>query len=233
MKPIIFNTEMVKAILKGRKTVTRRVIKPANGFSNRGSQWRQGNGLWIDGYTDAKEAEGSVKDYSVSSMWMRQEYYIKKYSRYKVGDKLYVRETYADKWTPDGLCGYVYRADGKPASFPYWGNDKQCKDEVWIPSIHMPKVAARLFLKVTDVRIERLQDISEEDCYAEGTNPNDDACYENNGWSPRFYDPDSGGPCIIEDGFQKLWNSTIKKQDIDLYGWDANPWVWVIEFEVV
>jgi len=59
----------------------------------------------------------------------------------------------------------------------------------------------------------------------------DEACYENNGWHPTFSDPDSGGDPNMIDGFHKLWNSTIKKSDLDRYGWDPNPWVWVIEFE--
>ena len=99
------------------------------------------------------------------------------------------------------------------------------------PSIHMPKEAARIWLKVTDVRVERLQEITEEQACMEGTDPWDEVCYENNGWHPTFSDPDSGGDPNMVDGFHKLWNSTIKKSDIDRYGWDANPWVWVIEFE--
>ena len=95
----------------------------------------------------------------------------------------------------------------------------------------MPKEAARIWLKVTDVRVERLQDITEEQACMEGTDPWDEVCYENNGWHPTFSDPDSGGDPNMVDGFHKLWNSTIKKSDLDHYGWNANPWVWVIEFE--
>lgn len=95
----------------------------------------------------------------------------------------------------------------------------------------MPKEAARIWLKVTDVRVERLKEITEEQACMEGTDPFDEACYENNGWHPTLSDPDSGGAPNMVDGFHKLWNSTIKKSDLDRYGWDANPWVWVIEFE--
>lgn len=95
----------------------------------------------------------------------------------------------------------------------------------------MPKEAARIFLKVTDVRVERLQEMNEDDAFAEGVSPWDDRCYAKNGWKPTFYDPDSGGACCPLDAFEDIWNSTIKKSDIDIYGWDANPWVWVIEFE--
>lgn len=99
------------------------------------------------------------------------------------------------------------------------------------PSIHMPKEAARIWLKVTDVRVERLQEITEKQACMEGTDPWDEVCYENNGWHPTFSDPDSGGDPNMIDGFHKLWNSTIKKSDIDRYGWDANPYVWVISFD--
>ena len=101
----------------------------------------------------------------------------------------------------------------------------------WNTPYSMPKEAARIWLKVTDVRVERLQGITEEQACAEGTNHWDEACYENNGWHPTLGDPDSGGDCDIIVGFHKLWDSTIKKSEQDLYGWEANPWVWVIEFE--
>lgn len=84
----------------------------------------------------------------------------------------------------------------------------------WHPSIHIPKGAARIWLKVIDVRIERLQDIAETQAQAEGCN--------------------SGlltGTCTARGQFEKLWNSTIKKSDTDRYGWSVNPRVWVIEFE--
>lgn len=150
----------------------------------------------------------------------------------------------------DGTCGeltYIHdrelfdrlvnqsRNDARQAKCEYNGADfvwekgkSPCR---WHPSIHMPKEAARIWLKVTDVRVERLQDITEEQACMEGTDPWDEVCYENNGWHPTFSDPDSGGDPNMVDGFHKLWNSTIKKSDLDRYGWDANPWVWVIEFE--
>ena len=180
MKPIPFNTEMVRAILDGRKSVTRRVVKP--------------------------QPEGRPAPMTVVR------------PPYQPGDILWVRET----WTsvPDG--SYIYKAS------------VECPDAwrgTWHPSLHMPREAARIFLRVKDVRVERLQEITEEQACVEGTDPWDEACYENNGWHPTFSDPDSGGDPNMIDGFHKLWNSTIKKSDLDRYGWDANPWVWVIEFE--
>ncbi len=89
----------------------------------------------------------------------------------------------------------------------------------WRPSIHMPKEAARIWLKVTNVRVERLQDITVEDALAEGM----DKYIRLNG----ELDENS-----IITSFIGIWNSTIKKSDLDRYGWEANPYVWVIEFEV-
>lgn len=199
--PILFNTEMVRAILDGRKTCTRRIVKPQP-TAHYGAQ--------------------CIKP------------------PYQPGDILYVRETWErfECWNCEGdergncpkepkksvldkTCGcYMYRA-----------TDEISGDAKWHPSIHMPKEAARIWLKVTDVRVERLQEITEEQACMEGTDPWDEACYENNGWHPTFSDPDSGGVPNMIEGFHKLWNSTIKKSDIDRYGWNANPYVFVIEFE--
>ena len=125
-----------------------------------------------------------------------------------------MRETWTDHYVPNEIgkpeLQYCYKADGvdiKAECLPGENNR-------WYPSIHMPKEAARIWLKVTDVRVERLQDITEIQAQAEGCN--------------------SGlltGPCNARGQFENLWNRTIKKSDIDTYGWKANPWVWVIEFE--
>ena len=125
---------------------------------------------------------------------------------YRAGDILYVRETWSE-WTG----GYVYKAWSGP--FPQPGKASVMK---WHPSIHMPKEAARIFLRVTDVRAERLQDITIEDIRKEGLT------------SMAVH---AGDTEIAYEEWKLLWDSTIKKLDIPLYGWDANPWVWVIEFE--
>ncbi len=192
MKPIIFNTEMVRAILGGRKTQTRRVIKIDDAPEN----WKI-----------------SIAGTSI----VRTEPYDVKLPRYAAGDILWVRET----WCKNGET-YLYKA-GCP----------HLQDNMWIkwrPSIFMPKEACRIKLRVTNVRVERLQDITEEDAIAEGINWLDEACYSNNGWTPTFYDPDSGGSPVFRDGFTALWDSINAKRG---YGWDTNPWVWVIEFERV
>ena len=194
IKPILFNTEMVRAILDGRKSCTRRLVKPEP-----------------QGYFEVSEEPLYIYDTDGNQGKITPPY--------QPSDILYVRESYSEL-----TFGYVYKADGE--NIDHLGNVIK-----WHPSIHMPKEAARIWLKVTDVRVERLQEITEEQACMEGTDPWDEACYENNGWHPTFSDPDSGGDPNMIDGFHKLWNSTIKKSDLDRYGWDASPWVWVIEFE--
>lgn len=180
MKPILFNTDMVRAILDGRKTVTRRVVKPQPPA------------------TSAVSMEGP---YAVWWFWEDDPSGNLIKPPYKQGDILYVRETWAhpskaeiDNGAPANM--YLYYADAPLLP---------CAYDRWRPSIHMPKEAARLFLRVTDVRIERLQDIDDYGVLAEGL--------------------------VVGDPFDELWDSTIKPSDLSLYGWEANPWVWVIEFE--
>lgn len=199
--PILFNTEMVRAILEGRKGATRRSVK---GYIPDDAVW---------GYTAF-----TPKGY-ISCRGTFADGYGEKFFKLpcEPGDILYVRETW--KKAPNG---YFYYED--------WQKDDIADVTKWKPSIHMPKEAARIWLKVTDVRVERLQDITEEQACMEGTDPWDEACYENNGWHPTLSDPDSGGDPNMIDGFHKLWNSTIKKSDLDSYGWEANPYVFVIEF---
>lgn len=219
IKPILFNTEMVRAILDGRKTCTRRVIKPQPDEKH---TYPLG---FVTDSTEKKEVGSfgfAANEYGGSIQYVKPPY------RYAPGDILYVRETWCalpvnEAGHMRGHCVYYYRADGELRPEGWRGK--------WHPSIHMPKEAARIWLKVTDVRVERLQEITEKQACMEGTDPWDEVCYENNGWHPTFSDPDSGGDPNMVDGFHKLWNSTIKKSDLDRYGWDANPWVWVIEFE--
>jgi len=232
IKPILFNTEMVRAILEGRKSCTRRINKDANDYVVPDMEFYNADKRTyaVHNFADKKHTEQlSIAERTCPIC---------------PGDILYVRET----WTEE--CGkYYYRADydsdylapcetlsgGYPASCRNHPGCDGCMATStrihWHPSIHMPKEADRIWLKVTDVRVERLQDITEEQACMEGTDSWDEVCYENNGWHPTFSDPDSGGDPNMVDGFHKLWNSTIKKSDLDRYSWDANPWVWVIEFE--
>ena len=195
--PILFNTNMVRAILDGRKTVTRRVVKLPKYIK------AQDEGLYT------LFAEGTC--YENQHMEELVDYLN---PPYQPGDILYVRETWCDdrQFTHDDTPGqYFYRAD---SMYPKNG-DSVFLNVKWRPSIHMPKEAARIWLKVRDVRVERLQEIDDKGAYDEGAGEKD-VIYQIGG---RVCD------------FAKIWNSTIKKSDLDSYGWDANPWVWVIEFE--
>ena len=195
MKPILFNTDMVRAILEGRKTVTRRVVKP---------HYRDNE----IGFNIIKNANtGKYVCIEYFDEWENKTRYMA--DPYRPGDILYVRETWApfyETMYSDPVIGYRY----------YSVTDEEIKERIpeylnwfwpgrWSPSIHMPRKAARIFLRVTDVRVERLQDMPPYDIAFEGFRKQKD--------------------------FIELWNNTLKPADRALYGWDANPWVWVIEFE--
>ena len=182
-KPILFNTEMVRAILGGRKTCTRRLIK-------------HNVDAMLNSPYHKKHPE--VEDKQIISKLCLPPY--------QPGDVLYVRETWSE-WTG----GYVYKAWSSP--FPQAG---AYLGEKWHPSIHMPKDAARIWLKVTEVRVERLQDITIDGIRNEGLSSMAVHC---------------GDKKIALEEWKILWNSTIKKSDLNRYGWDANPLVWVIAFE--
>ena len=184
-KPILFNTEMVRAILDGRKTCTRRVVKLPKNMSGR----------------------PVGKNGDIGLMYLAG---IKR-PPYQPGDIIYIRETwgtYSKNWWEADY--FMYRADYPNGATTYTYSDGiVCDLPKWHPSIHMPKEAARVWLKVTDVRVERLQDMTDDDTEAEG-------CFDYTSTAL---------------GFPDVWDSTIKKSDLDHYGWDANPWVWVIEFK--
>lgn len=192
VRPILFNTEMVKAILEGRKTQTRRIAFPGDDLR----EFRSTNypeGWWYKG-----RVFRSFDDFL--------KYQQSPHCKYRPGDILWVRET----WRRDA-GRFMYRAN-------YAVGEKFYRDgrEVnirWTPSIHMPKEAARIFLRVKDVRVERLQDMDEEAAIAEG-----------------FADSSEGTDSPLER-FSALWDKTVKRDDLREYGCHANPWVWVIEFE--
>lgn len=199
MKPILFNTEMVRAILDGRKTVTRRVNKDANKCI-----------IPLSEFIDFDRGTYAVKGINEDG---EQQYLVERELPYKPGDILYVRET----WCEFPKKEYHYKSDyGTEIDDAFF---QAVTDVKWRPSIHMPKEAARVFLRVTGVRAERLWDISQDDCLKEGV------------FTPCGHWRTHGEYCNCVDRFSEVWNSTIKKTDIPLYGWDANPWVWVIEFE--
>lgn len=208
-KPILFNTEMVRAIMDGRKTQTRRVIKPHNPIKAASEEYHQGEGLWIEHNSDDETLY--IKDYSVSPCWFRVSDYIRKYAL--TSDILYVRETWmkTDVFGTQNSCLYKANTEQNETIFEVTGQEPK-----WRPSIHMPKEAARIFLRVTDVRAERVQDITAAECVREGI--------------PQESLAEVGEDFTIGQ-FHDLWDSTINKSNLPLYGWNANPWVWVYSFE--
>ena len=209
IKPILFNkqisTEMVRAILDGRKTCTRRLVRFLPGEN---PQWT-----------------GYIRDGLMLYNGRNEPCIIK--APYQPGDTLYVRETWCGLPVNEaghmrGHTIYYYKADGELRPKGWRGT--------WHPSIHMPKEASRIWLKVTDVRVERLQSITVEGAIREGAEG--EKCHHTNAGAFGCTDCMNTGwidPPQVE--FMQIWNSTIKKSDIDRYGWDANPYVWVIEFE--
>ena len=215
IKPILFNAEMVRVILDGRKTCTRRICKDANECT----------------VPDMDFYNADKRTYAVHNFADLE--HIEQLSTTErtcpicPGDILYVRETWErfECWNCEGdesgscpkepqksvldkVCGcYMYRA-----------TDEISGDAKWHPSIRMPKEAARIWLKVMNVRVERLQEISAESALAEGA---DKYIHTNGGLDEN----------MTITSFIGIWNSTIKKSDLDRYGWDANPYVWVISFE--
>lgn len=191
MKGINFNTQEVKAILEGRKTVTRRVVKPQPKIIMQDKSNRLPMAFWID-----------------NQKWIKPPY--------QKDDILYVKETWCSVTRLNDCEGKHSNFCGGIDSWEYYKADE---DELpdgfkWHPSIHMSKEAARIFLKVTDVRVERLQDIDNAGIRAEGISID----------CPEMLKFNQGM-------FWDLWDSTIKKQNISKYGWNAKPWVWVYEFE--
>lgn len=202
IKPILFNTEMVRAILAGRKSCTRRICKDANEYTVPDME-----------FYNADKRTYAVHNFADKEQ-MEQLSTAERTCPICTGDILYVRETW--KEAPKG---YYYYED--------WQKDDIADVTKWKPSIHMPKEAARIWLKVTNVRVERLQEITEVQAKREGIQY--DECPTGFAWKQ---ETDMHNCYTTPIGaMQALWNSTIKKSDLDRYGWDASPWVWVIEFE--
>jgi hypothetical protein len=209
--PILFSAPMVRVILEGSKTQTRRIVKP---------QPMEEDGQIYDGRIFGPEIYEPVAYDKNGEMVPGPEIYgiytedgdwgIKcPYG--KVGDHLWVRETFCDATSAEE-GRILYRADG----------DIACK---WVPSIHMPRKASRIQLAITAIRVERLQNISEADAVAEG-------CKAMPGckWHT-FAEADAGIPMhdhTAKDAYMALWE-TINGEG----SWDANPWVWVVDFKVL
>lgn len=212
MKSIYFPApvadKMVRAILDGRKTVTRRVVKPQPKDGHRvlcGPLHKKANTVGFDcGWKDDDPRTGYIETVKLP---------------HSPGDILYVRETWT-VWNGN----YEYKADVDDGYGPFCSNCTldicagDCNSILkWHPSIHMPREAARIFLRVTDVRVERLQGIGHEGIAKEGI------VTKGTLGSPERINPFYA--------FKKLWDSTIRPANRAIYGWEANPWVWVIAFE--
>ncbi|WP_050608246.1 hypothetical protein [Clostridium niameyense] len=207
-KPILFNTEMVEAILSGRKTTTRRIIKDVSSRLNFIGTSSEDGVI----FNHAIFGHGDIDDIANVKVEKR----IK--APYLPGDILWVRET----WKVQSLSNMNYRAKFLYKAKPNYKLKTTNVDSEtyikllryeskngWHPSIFMPKVAARIFLKVKEVRIERLQGLDYQGALGEGIIGYD-------GWTSKF---------------KELWNSTLKKEQLNKYSWNSDPWVWVIEFE--
>lgn len=212
MKPILFNAPMVRAILEGRKSQTRREKKFAKPFDH-ASAWpfvsKYPDGGWV--WTDFPPSQKDLEILRANGNGCRCPYG-------DVGDQLWVRETWGIPYTyvdePEvHKCDVIYRANPRDESSPI----------AWHPSIHMPRCFSRITLKITQVRVERLQDISEQDAKAEGVLPEFEidigTFVHNQKWNPE-------AASTYRLGYKHLWN------EINGNGsWDKNPWVWVIELK--
>ncbi|HIF2624405.1 TPA: hypothetical protein ACXZQ2_004351 [Salmonella enterica] len=194
---MIFNGEMVNAILSGRKTLTRRPIK-----------WKQTRFTEI-----AERDDGSLWPWAEDCERGGDIWFACPYG--EIGDRIWVRETFRVHSRATDVATLVYRASVQNSwteqthRVPVAVCNKPATPEKWTPSIHMPRWASRITLEITDVRVERLNSITESDAEAEGVT-------------------DTGFGDLLVDGFRYLWKS--------IYGddsWQANPWVWVIEFKRV
>ncbi|MGU9582485.1 hypothetical protein ACX4Y7_20780 [Klebsiella pneumoniae] len=228
---MIFNAEMVRALLDGRKTQTRRPIK-----------WKQTRFTEIGEREDGSKWPWSEDAEHACDFWHPCPFGA-------VGDRIWVRETwgvvshaFSDDglmidWVPDRpataihempfgngyYSGYaIYAADGDFT----WGDDDGYEDgrSCWKPSIHMPKAASRILLEITDVRVERLNAISQEDAEAEGIDM--EALYDSQDCYDCIADHNMTGRPTVTGAFKYLWESIYGEE-----GWKSNPWVWVIEFK--
>lgn len=206
-RPILFKSEMVQAILAGRKTQTRRALKMQ-------PSWVESNNPLVSSGWQYKGKKGLPK----LSSWPTKEDFAtallecEKCPYGKIGDQLWVREAWSTHAEFDG----VMPSSLETRSIHYWA-DGECQTGKKRPSIHMPRWASRILLEITDIRVERLQDISEEDAQAEGCDNSKSESAIEVGWyeKPRR-------------AFERLWESIN-----GVGSWEANPWVWVVEFKVV
>lgn len=215
---MIFNAEMVRAILDGRKTQTRRLLKQATGPSLSVEEESLGVAelSWLYGDGPGYEVHEHVK--------------LVHFPYGKPGDRIWVRETFRVHSRATDLATLVYKASEQQSwtqqthRVPIEQCNKPAVVERWTPSIHMPRWASRILLEITDVRVERLNSITEKDAEAEGidmeTLADSQDCYD------CIADHNMTGRPTVTGAFKYLWESIYGEES-----WQANPWVWVIEFK--
>lgn len=242
---ILFKGEMVRAIQAGRKTQTRRILNPQPLRTER--RWVREAEVGTLHVTQDMFGEGLVfalRESMTTTRNLGAVNFAEEFAPIKVGEILYMKETWYEGYPTDdygninGPSQYWYRADAPSDARPgdvsdswcinEWGEDNKDMWPRWKSSMFMPYAAARIFLKVTGVRVERLNDISEADAWAEGCKRGEPT--DNGGFFPAEI-PDPGGIGLRgwdspEDWYADLW------EEINGEGsWDANPWVWVYTFE--
>ncbi|WP_083492135.1 hypothetical protein, partial [Pseudomonas tremae] len=245
-RPILFSAPMVRAILSGQKTVTRRAVKATKAHADGFMMLDHGNGWWPYNAFGDFTSDHEGMEYPIACPYG------------KPGDRLWVRESWQDvhpvqvaggRYTQQGRAGIpgppgvtyqtIYRADGPyPKIYhshhhPYrtlqpdhdhgMNSPAQSGYTGWTPSIHMPRWASRILLEITDVRVERLQDISEDQARAEGVRLYTDHAKLGEWWHVDGIETYSADP---RKSFELLWTSVGGD-------WNANPWVWVVEFKRV
>mgnify|MGYP003553749965 CR=1 FL=1 len=224
-RPILFNAPMVRALLTGTKTQTRRVCKQAEGLS------------YVVACQDPKTYSEGQKAPWTTPGWFGDEEGDAQFccSYGQPGDRLWVRET----WRTNADGGFEYKADGGPMQSAFTQIFDDILKRKWKPSIHMPRVASRILLEVTAVRVERLQDISEADAISEGVEKAYIDAAHRQRWVMYEHDDGTPGEEIVRyvgpshtlhpiNSYKSLW--------LNINGpgsWDVNPWVWVIEFKRV
>lgn len=221
LKPILFDTEMVRALLEGRKTVTRRVVKPQPVLD--GHLWKLGGAAWRDSVLSVPVMLGH-------SLYDR--------APYQPDDVLWVRETFRVDYLSNivGSGRVRYKADGSYADIHFSADRydmmrRAQRKPGWRPNENMPREVARIFLRVTDIRAERLREITKIEAQQEGQQECTGgimAC----GGSDSCLDCEASYQNALR-WFSSVWDSTIKSADRATCGWEANPWVWVIAFERV
>lgn len=195
-RPILMNGAMVRAVLDGRKTQTRRIVKPQH-----------------------------LKFFNQSAADMMGDWSNRPFPYGQPGDRLWVRENFCPVYAQDPTYN-----NGEPIEIDYAATYKHGDRLVtpkWKPSIHMPRWASRILLEITGVRVERLQDISDEGALAEGINK---IAHGREGYFYHYQRTEAhqNNKCFADDAFQELWESINGPGS-----WDVNPWVWVIEFKVL